>query len=1312
MTDASHDSPPARAEAVLARVTDLDVPVLVGEYDGPHGPALDALCDELGSVAEELRPLAGQEGLLARVEARLGLLTATRYALGQRDADRCRARELLDRARVSEHLDAAGRAAARRGLVRMLGSRMARVQEHVRASGMADAKALRLADLQWATELGRPAEHGGSGMLEDTELLARLLREEPGGSLPPELGELLDGLTHGIDALRRGDTSAVLAFAERLLRSGRLPQPGGGAPPMLPRLLDSVVPALKSAFPGGELPRGPQPTGPDDAGLTPLWELMALAEAMNPGTLDEADAPALIAALTGSDPDAAQDPATLSSRMIAALTYLSQGTRTGDMEAMGDALRLMQEAFAAGEIDAAKRTDWLLPVVGGVLLAGSMTGGSLQDEELADAVLRDLDRAAPSTDDPDAITMHCCARIARLQITLQQALDAKDVEGVESVLLDLHDLDAVADDGLEWLSVLLSYTLGTASLGLASLTRTVEDVRAAAHHYEQVLDAAVTPPALQNLMDASWAPLLALIATVEKDPGRIAAGIERARSVLGRPSVTFDFEARVHSGLAIALRSLYDLTGDVAALEEAVAEIEQARAAMAPDSPGETSVHVMLAERLADRADARPGTPAAVADLRAAVAAARDALRSAADDVLLQVGVRHGLRMARQGADLGRAAALWALRTGDAEEAVGCLEAGRSLVLRAAAVSASVADRLEALGAGDLAARWRAAPAGGLAALPGAEDGSPLDALLSNAADGGPVLSGEVRRRSLALLRGRERPAGEPAAGTVAALRAGLSRSGADVLVHLLPGSGTQDGALLLITPEGPVRVVPSPGLSVGGRSPVTAFLAAGAARQRLEAPGVEASHQEWNRAERAWSASLDDLCAWAGEVLTPVLDGLDLWPRALCESGLARCPAHPRPSPGVPDTDTATATATATRADSPGENAGSGTPETAPVPKPTPTAAGTEGAMLADDARGPAAVGDASVTASGTHRAGDAGDAPGAAGVVGGAGLVGEGGAGHACAAVRLVLVPGGELGVVPWQAALVRPPERYGAPPAVRLCEVAVVSHAASGGEFLRAAARRRMPPGEHPVLVFHGDDLPWAEEEVEILGEVHYPGATVLSEGEDEHGSAAPTPERVLAVLGEADGAPASLVHLACHGLAGPDPTASALRLAPREPEAADGADGADLTLSALLDTRADGTADRRSGPLVVCSACETDLTTRDHDEALTVTSVLVHRLAADAIGSRWRVPDGASELLMLALHDALAAGLAPPDALRAAQRWMLAPPGRRPTPPGLRSVAGHRLRQDFRDRPEAWAAFVHQGNPAPAAPAPAAPREGTR
>ncbi|MCZ0986022.1 CHAT domain-containing protein [Streptomyces diastatochromogenes] len=131
----------------------------------------------------------------------------------------------------------------------------------------------------------------------------------------------------------------------------------------------------------------------------------------------------------------------------------------------------------------------------------------------------------------------------------------------------------------------------------------------------------------------------------------------------------------------------------------------------------------------------------------------------------------------------------------------------------------------------------------------------------------------------------------------------------------------------------------------------------------------------------------------------------------------------------------------------------------------------------------------------------------------------------------------------------------------------------------------------------------------------------------------------------------------MHLACHGLAGPDPTTSALRLAAPAGAGDPSLPGADLTLSTLLETPAEGDAFRSAGPLVVCGGCETDLTTRDHDEALTVTSVMVHRLAADAIGTRWKVDDDQSEIVMLVLHDALARGLAPPDALRAAQRWML-------------------------------------------------------
>ncbi|MYR85596.1 CHAT domain-containing protein, partial [Streptomyces sp. SID685] len=448
-----------------------------------------------------------------------------------------------------------------------------------------------------------------------------------------------------------------------------------------------------------------------------------------------------------------------------------------------------------------------------------------------------------------------------------------------------------------------------------------------------------------------------------------------------------------------------------------------------------------------------------------------------------------------------------------------------------------------------------------------------------------------------------------------------------DALLYLVPGVDGTDGAVLVVTRDGPAEALPLPALAPAGRAPVAEYLEAGAHRQRLETAALDTpdtvNPRDTGRAERRWLGALDGMCGWAGEVLGPVLDHLGVWDRALGEAGLL-------------------------------------------------------GAL--DGASGGAS--------------GEAGE------IVGGAGqAVGADGT----RAVRLVLVPCGELGVVPWQAAVLTPPAVYDVPRPVRACEVAVLTHAASGREFLRAAARRRMPPAERPALVFHGtDDLEWAEDEIETLAEVHYPHAVIHRPDEDPA-----TPETVLALLGGRADSPASLVHIACHGLAGPDPTRSALHLA----APAGAATGGALTLSTLLETPAEGDAFRSAGPLVVCGGCETDLTTRDHDEALTVTSVMVHRLAADAVGSRWKVDDMRSEVLMLVLHDALARGLAPPDALRAAQRWMLTAPGERPPVRALKHVSARRLAEDFQGRPDTWAAFVHHGNPAPAARS-ARPEEGER
>ncbi|MFE4369424.1 CHAT domain-containing protein [Streptomyces sp. NPDC056835] len=282
-----------------------------------------------------------------------------------------------------------------------------------------------------------------------------------------------------------------------------------------------------------------------------------------------------------------------------------------------------------------------------------------------------------------------------------------------------------------------------------------------------------------------------------------------------------------------------------------------------------------------------------------------------------------------------------------------------------------------------------------------------------------------------------------------------------------------------------------------------------------------------------------------------------------------------------------------------------------------------------------------------------------------------------------RIVLIPCGPLGVVPWHAAREHIPLggcRYA-------CQDAVFSYAPSGAQFLRAAARDRLPTSGRRVLVTDPRlSLVWAEIETEALRSACYPdarryGEFVAAEGvPDAPGSC----EDLLAVL-PGGGQPAAVVHMSCHGVAGPSPTRSALSLADGE-----------LTVARILDHAA-AAAPGPDGPLVVLSACETDLSTGDHDEALTLSTALVARGAADVVGSRWAVNDSATALMMAVFHHFLTSqDLAPADALRAAQLWMLNPDRR--SPPGLGDPL-HRgaARTDLHEI-HLWAAFTHQGNPA--------------
>ncbi|MEW1547474.1 CHAT domain-containing protein [Streptomyces tsukubensis] len=283
-----------------------------------------------------------------------------------------------------------------------------------------------------------------------------------------------------------------------------------------------------------------------------------------------------------------------------------------------------------------------------------------------------------------------------------------------------------------------------------------------------------------------------------------------------------------------------------------------------------------------------------------------------------------------------------------------------------------------------------------------------------------------------------------------------------------------------------------------------------------------------------------------------------------------------------------------------------------------------------------------------------------------------------------RVVLVPCGRLGIVPWHAA--RAPHS----PHSYVCQSLVISYAASGSQFLSTVKRAPRNPVSAPAMVADpGMTLTYAELEVLELRNACYPGARLYGEFYRLPKDSVPagTPGELLSLLAQDH----SVVHLATHGMAGIQPTESALHLAP-DPS---GADPGLLTVTGLLDRpRPPGPA-ASDGPLIVLSGCQTDLSNRDHDEALTLTTAFVSGGARDVVGSRWTTYDSAASLLMAVFHRQVRAGLAPVDALRAAQLWMLDPDRKDP------GLLDPELRRDVSrpdlERPVHWAAFIHQGHP---------------
>jgi len=271
-----------------------------------------------------------------------------------------------------------------------------------------------------------------------------------------------------------------------------------------------------------------------------------------------------------------------------------------------------------------------------------------------------------------------------------------------------------------------------------------------------------------------------------------------------------------------------------------------------------------------------------------------------------------------------------------------------------------------------------------------------------------------------------------------------------------------------------------------------------------------------------------------------------------------------------------------------------------------------------------------------------------------------------------RLVLVPAGTLGLVPWHAA--RRTAGHGA--RQYACQDAIISYAASARQYVTARRKTPRPWQAEPALIAVDGTQYWTPREIIRIHRYLYPDGLLLAGPEA-------TARNVRDLLPGPGSPGASLLHVGTHAEPAEDPLDSVLRLQGTE----------SLSTSDLL-RQARGRAADASGGLVVLAACGTDLTGRDHDEALTLASALLALGAIGVIGTRWLVEDVPTAVFMTVFHQHLNSGYDDPAAaLRATQLWMLDP--HRVAPDSVAPALAQQMRTVDLDAVDAWAAYTYLG-----------------
>ncbi|WP_422733411.1 CHAT domain-containing protein [Micromonospora sp. WMMD558] len=287
---------------------------------------------------------------------------------------------------------------------------------------------------------------------------------------------------------------------------------------------------------------------------------------------------------------------------------------------------------------------------------------------------------------------------------------------------------------------------------------------------------------------------------------------------------------------------------------------------------------------------------------------------------------------------------------------------------------------------------------------------------------------------------------------------------------------------------------------------------------------------------------------------------------------------------------------------------------------------------------------------------------------------LVAETGAMRTTRPARLVLIPMGVLGLVPWHAA-------YRNTPSGRRYAVhdLIISYSPSARMLCAAAARPARPVRSALVVGDPLGDLPFAGVEARAIHQRFHPDGRYLG-GPAEGPDGIAHPDNVLEWIRAVQSGP-SLLHLACHGRVDPTrPADSHLMLS-----------GGQLPARQLLEVSRIAALELGQ---VFLAACTTNLTGGNHDEAFSLATAFLAAGAHTVFGSLWSVPDvGTSLLMYLVHHFVYEEGCPPAEALHRAQLWML-DPDRKP-PHGMPAELAAQCGRRDNAEPLAWAAFTHLG-----------------